>query len=76
MVLRGSGADLTELRRFATPMFNTRLTLVEKVKNMIDRLPNHCYISGKFPRDGKMKRITSVGYNWWWRDKGEGFFHR
>jgi prephenate dehydrogenase len=31
MVLRGSGVDLTELRRFATPMFNTKLALVEKV---------------------------------------------
>jgi len=38
MVLRGSGADLTELRRFATPMFNTKLALVEKVFTKNPRL--------------------------------------
>lgn len=31
MILRESGVDLTELRRFATPMFNTKLDIIEKV---------------------------------------------
>jgi prephenate dehydrogenase len=31
MILKGSGTDLTELRRFATPMFETKLNIVEKV---------------------------------------------
>ena len=38
MVLRGSGADLTELRRFATPMFNAKLALVEKAFTKNSRL--------------------------------------
>jgi hypothetical protein len=43
---------------------------------MVDRLPNHCYSAEKFLRDGKMRRMTSAGYNWWWRNMREGFFHR
>ncbi len=38
MVLRGSAADLTELRRFATPMFKTKLGLIEKVFTKNPRL--------------------------------------
>jgi prephenate dehydrogenase len=38
MVLRKSGENLTELRRFATPMFNTKLALVEKTFTKNPRL--------------------------------------
>jgi prephenate dehydrogenase len=38
MVLRGSGMNLTELRRFATPMFNTKLGLIKKVFTKNPRL--------------------------------------
>ena len=38
MVVRKSGADLTELRRFATPMFNTKLAGVEKAFTNNSRL--------------------------------------
>jgi prephenate dehydrogenase len=31
MILRESGLDLRELKRFATPMFNTKLAIIEKV---------------------------------------------
>jgi prephenate dehydrogenase len=31
MILRESGVDLTELKRFATPMFNTKLDIIEKI---------------------------------------------
>ena len=31
MILKGSGVDLLELKRFATPMFHTKLDIIEKV---------------------------------------------
>ena len=31
IILRESGVDLTELKRFATPMFNTKLAIIEEI---------------------------------------------
>ena len=38
MILRESGVDLTELKRFATPMFNTKLDIIEKIFTNNSRL--------------------------------------
>jgi prephenate dehydrogenase len=38
MILRESGVDLVELKRFATPMFDTKLAIIEKVFSNNPRL--------------------------------------
>ena len=38
MILRESGVDLTELKRFATPMFHTKLDIIEKIFTNNSRL--------------------------------------
>ena len=38
MILRESGVDLTELKRFATPMFHTKLDTIEKIFTNNSRL--------------------------------------